>query len=387
MPKRYRDGDPRNTWHYTTRAMDILESVGLIEQAQGSGVQTAVDTSRWRGPLVPWWPWLDRCSTFRASPSDPAGGDDRPAQPARQGGHRLPGDRRHHRHARAGGSGERGPVPSRSRQLGSGWRFRSAPNLQWLLRTWRSFLLPRRLLPEHARPPPSRPRMHDRRRTAPHGRDRLPTLHITMAYTDAGATLPRGDLYEIEGFDRRLVKIAVNIMFNAESRRSAVLAIAKALHDDATLVQRAVTPLTRRGGITKHSRPRRGGHRAQHRRIEDHFNSDCGAQFQRLDSDIAIEVMTQIIHQTVAAPYPIHDSFWSQTSIEEKLRRTMREVAKKRGLSLKVKNPRQLSPPSRTSSTPAHHWYPHHRFPGPPSNRFHHSARRLSPELYPETPA
>ena len=24
MPKRYRDGDPRNTWHYTTRAMDTL---------------------------------------------------------------------------------------------------------------------------------------------------------------------------------------------------------------------------------------------------------------------------------------------------------------------------------------------------------------------------
>ena len=24
IPKRYRDGDPRNTWHYTTRAMDIL---------------------------------------------------------------------------------------------------------------------------------------------------------------------------------------------------------------------------------------------------------------------------------------------------------------------------------------------------------------------------
>jgi hypothetical protein len=35
IPKRYRDGDPRNTWHYTTRAMDTLASVGLIEQAPG----------------------------------------------------------------------------------------------------------------------------------------------------------------------------------------------------------------------------------------------------------------------------------------------------------------------------------------------------------------
>ena len=35
IPKRYRDGDPRNTWHYTTRAMDTLQSVGLIQQAPG----------------------------------------------------------------------------------------------------------------------------------------------------------------------------------------------------------------------------------------------------------------------------------------------------------------------------------------------------------------
>ena len=31
-PKRYRDGDPRRTWHYVNRAMDTLQSVGLVEQ-------------------------------------------------------------------------------------------------------------------------------------------------------------------------------------------------------------------------------------------------------------------------------------------------------------------------------------------------------------------
>ena len=35
IPRRYRDGDPRNTWHYINRAMDTLESVGLIQQAPG----------------------------------------------------------------------------------------------------------------------------------------------------------------------------------------------------------------------------------------------------------------------------------------------------------------------------------------------------------------
>ena len=102
--------------------------------------------------LVPERPWIpvgglgDRCAggpggtaarRFGASPSDPAGGDDRAAQPARQGGRRLRGDRRHHRHARAGGSGERGPLPSRSTPVRQAHRdSHRAPNLQRLLRTW-----------------------------------------------------------------------------------------------------------------------------------------------------------------------------------------------------------------------------------------------------------
>ena len=64
MPKRYRDGDPHNTWHYTTRAMDTLASLGLIHQALG--VRTAGDISRWRGRRGPWWPWLDRWSMCRS---------------------------------------------------------------------------------------------------------------------------------------------------------------------------------------------------------------------------------------------------------------------------------------------------------------------------------
>jgi hypothetical protein len=35
QPKRYRDGDPRFTWHYVTKAMDILLGAGLIEHAEG----------------------------------------------------------------------------------------------------------------------------------------------------------------------------------------------------------------------------------------------------------------------------------------------------------------------------------------------------------------
>ena len=39
-PKRYRDGDPRFTWHYVTGAMDALRHAGLIEHVVGE-----------------WWPY------------------------------------------------------------------------------------------------------------------------------------------------------------------------------------------------------------------------------------------------------------------------------------------------------------------------------------------
>ena len=159
IPKRYRDGDPRNTWHYITRAMDTLQSVGLIQQAPGvwcpnsRGYQSVAWATGDLVALV--GPLLDVSEHRRLNP---AGGDDRPPQPARQGGRRLRGDRRHHSHARAGGSGEREPLPSRSTPVREADRdSHRAPNLQWLLRTWGPFLLPRCLVSEHARPSPSRP--------------------------------------------------------------------------------------------------------------------------------------------------------------------------------------------------------------------------------------
>ena len=168
------------------------------------------------------------------------------------------------------------------------------------------------------------------------------TLHITMAYTEAGAKVPAGDLYAIPGFDRRLVKIAVNIMFNAENRRSAILAIAKAVHDDEALQE--ASGLCRRQHIFGYQRFSAGVVTAiehRHHKIRKFFNSDCGARFQRLDSDMAMQIMTEMIEITGRCPLPVHDSFLVADVDAGELRRVMKKVARRRGLPLKLKEKRQ----------------------------------------------
>ena len=151
--------------------------------------------------------------------------------------------------------------------------------------------------------------------------------------------------------------------------------------------QRAVSTLTRRGGLTKHSR-RDSSKPSSTNTVESrsYFNSDCGARFQRRDSDMAMEVMTRMIQRTGRCPLPIHDSFLVADIDTESLRQTMKEVARHHGLRLKVKESKAVSTTIEDlidTHSPLVH--PQHHCPGRPSNRLHHSTPSVS-QLYPETP-
>jgi hypothetical protein len=346
IPKRYRDGDPRHTWHYTTRAMDILESVGLIQQAPGlwcpnsRGYQSVAWATGALAALV--GPLLDVSEhpqlTLQAetivlrSRLDKAVVDyeetaDTTAMreqvavvneglsrlDLRQFGRRIeiPIGRRIFN-----GSFERGGRFYCHGASFQNMRARHRRDLECMI----DGVLHPMVEIDYS------------------------TLHITMAYTEAGAKLPRGDLYAIEGFDRRVVKIAVNIMFNAENRRSAVLAIAKALHDDATLCVASGIP-THQTWWSYQTFTKRlvEAIEHKHRRIENYFSSDCGAQFQRRDSDMAMEVMTRMIQRTGRCPLPIHDSFLVADIDTEGLRQTMKEVARQNDLRLKVKESKAVT--------------------------------------------
>jgi hypothetical protein len=154
------------------------------------------------------------------------------------------------------------------------------------------------------------------------------SLHPQVAYSKAGRRVPPGDPYLIDGFDRGLVKLAVNILFNASTTKRAVNAIAEDLH-------------TNRGATKDESYPQASkvvaAIRRKHYRIEGFFGSDCGARFQRQDSDMAVKVLTKMIERTGRCPLPMHDSFLVPEVDADVLTQTMTEVAGDYGLRLDLK--------------------------------------------------
>jgi hypothetical protein len=171
-------------------------------------------------------------------------------------------------------------------------------------------------------------------------------LHIRMAYLEASKRVPPGDPYTIDGFDRSLVKLAVNTLFNAATKKSAIHAIAWDLYNDQgptevechTQAQRVVSAIRRK-----------------HHRIKRFFGSDCGSRFQRQDSNMAVRVLNKMIQRTGRCPLPMHDSFLVPEIDADILSETMMDVAGDYGLQLDLKDSRDHHPslgPSLHSSYP-----------------------------------
>ncbi|GAA2553817.1 hypothetical protein GCM10010409_31170 [Mycolicibacterium diernhoferi] len=162
------------------------------------------------------------------------------------------------------------------------------------------------------------------------------SLHPVMAYTQMGLPIPVGDLYEIEGYDRDVVKRAFLIMLNARDLPSAMKALTHHLRTYAE--HRTLCGIESSSGKL----PRIVAEyiveaiAEKHEPIKELFGSDCGARFMRTDSDMAIQVMLQMIEKTGRCPLPVHDSFIVVTEDQEDLQATMLKVAGNRGLDLQV---------------------------------------------------
>lgn len=165
-------------------------------------------------------------------------------------------------------------------------------------------------------------------------------LHISMAYCKAGRRLLPGDQYAIHGFDRGLVKMAVNTLFNAATIQKGILAVTEELLSDPRLRRASGITSTNRGPCRELAEGVVGAITTKHSGIKDYFGSDCGAAFQRRDSDMAIEVLTRMLDTTGRCPLPVHDSFLVAETDADILSRIMTEVASEHGLRLSLKDSR-----------------------------------------------
>jgi hypothetical protein len=117
-------------------------------------------------------------------------------------------------------------------------------------------------------------------------------LHPRLLYAEAGAVL-EGDAYDLDGWERKLVKRAFNIAVNAETEAAAVRAIAQKIGGE---------------GAYAKARELLEAIKARHRPIAGCFGSGAGLRLQRRDADLAERVVLRLLDRGIVT-LPIHDSF------------------------------------------------------------------------------
>jgi hypothetical protein len=347
-PRRYRYGDPRFTWHYVTRAMDILHDVGLIEHDVGLWCPRA------EGCQSVAWATDELVSLLKPiiDASEPRGIPRRVETVILRRGH----DKTEINYVETVDT-----VTMRDQlsvindelallELRRGDQHVGIPTVRRIFNG--SFDRGGRLYchgDSYQNMPAARRReINFIIDGAAHPVVEIDyvSLHIRMAYSEAGKRVPPGDPYAIDCFDRGLVKLAVNTLFNALTKKSAVHAIAEDLYRGGGL--------SRGECYTKATKVVAAIWR-KHYRIREFFGSDCGARFQRQDSDMAVEILAKMIKRTGRCPLPMHDSFLVPEMDAEVLSQTMTEVALEHGLRLGLKESRSHN----SQAVPTHPSHPY----------------------------
>jgi len=131
-----------------------------------------------------------------------------------------------------------------------------------------------------------------------------PAHHLHILYALEGHPLP-GDPYEVNGWERSVVKVALLIMINAPSWQSGRGAIMHQFGLSRDEGRRLVHELERR-----------------HAPIAKHFQSGAGCWLQGYDSRMADRILIEAIRQGIPV-LPIHDSFITPARHEKRVRELM----------------------------------------------------------------
>jgi len=152
-------------------------------------------------------------------------------------------------------------------------------------------------------------------------------LHPRLLYALAGKSI-HGDAYEIEGWNRQLVKKATNTLINADDELSAMQSIAVAIGGK---------------GAFERARDLIGKIKAKHPGIAHSFGTGAGLRLMRLDSDMAESVQLRLIGRGIVS-LPIHDSFIVEERhagilkeiMDEVFDQTLRRISGRRLSSIRI---------------------------------------------------
>ena len=117
-------------------------------------------------------------------------------------------------------------------------------------------------------------------------------LHPRLLYLLTGKTL-EGDAYTLPGWERKLCKVAFNVLLNAETYPAAVGAIANKIDapDAQTQARKLVADI-----------------KARHAPVAGFFHSGIGLRLQNIDADMAETTTARLLKKGIVT-LPIHDSF------------------------------------------------------------------------------
>lgn len=134
------------------------------------------------------------------------------------------------------------------------------------------------------------------------------TMHFTMLYAEKGLEAPDGDLYQIDGIDRKKVKLALNTALNSSDEQSAISAIKQNQFPEKTKeeVKATLEVLL-----------------CKHEAIREYFYTGKGIELQFKDSQVAEDVMLEMWNNWNEIVLPVHDSFLVTRGMIGQLREQM----------------------------------------------------------------
>ena len=172
------------------------------------------------------------------------------------------------------------------------------------------------------------------------------SIHFNMLYQDMKAPVPKEmcgsrfdssglfDPYELQNFNpqwdgvesfknRKITKLAMNVMLNAESESKALGVI----KSDKKKFPKVPTGYSTWQDFTKHILEK-------HQAIAHKFYSGEGLKYQFRDSEVALNVITRMAGKHNTAVLPIHDSFIVVKHKAEELYQEMKEAMQEVGYSM-----------------------------------------------------